>query len=840
MNMKIYTSALIYFLFTCIGLAQTLFQQTVGKSGITTNGSAIVQTANGFVVSGKLGPINRAGIFGLDSAGSVLWSKQYSVSNDYPVKMLGTSDNGYIIGGNAKVTSNSQLMFLKVDALGVKQWAKTIGGSGIELCLDMKITLDGGYIMVGKTASYGAGSSNFYAVKMDATGAKEWDYAYSPSPGAGTQQIANAVCEIPSGGFVISGYSDSFSGSTGNTSSYIVRTGTDGTQLWYKSYAFESSVYDIINAASTTQDGGLIFTGNTRSPNGSGGDDIFLMKTDSAGEVKWSKTYGGLGDESAYVIQQTNDKGYIFGGKTTSFKEVGSFDSDFYLLKTDSLGNLEWSKTYGNSSTGTSESIASIVTTTDGGYALSGNTGIGKIGYNAAYIIKTDALGNSHIGDLCTAKNPPTIVNPVATFSTTPSSGVTSAAVAGGAFTVILNITATDYSVNAIPVTQPGAIVNSDATICLGDSISLFVTGVGSNYSWSPIYALTATQNDTVKAGPSVTTSYQAKVSNLFCTDSASVLVTLNIPPAKITSSKKTICQGEIIQLSASGGSSYLWSPPAGIYDTTAANTGAAPLYTTRYKLIAWHGLCNKADSINIVVNPNPTINVTESTTICEGEIIQLSASGGTFYAWTPGTGLNFANIANPLATPVTTTTYSVTTSNGLCLAGNKVTVQVTQLAKADFIFDIRDGTFTNLSTAADNYSWNFGDNTSSTLTTPPPHIYTDGKYLAQLVATNACNSDTATLAIIAEDVGMSHLLNNKNVYVFPNPNNGHFSIQAPYNEIQKIKLSDAAGNMVYEVNGANQLNNNQLIEFNHLTKGLYTLLISGKQTIVTKKIIVF
>lgn len=843
MKTYIYTTAIGLFLLPFAGFSQTMFQTTLGKTGITTSGSAIVQTATkGFVVSGKLGLSSKGGIFELDSVGSVLWSKQYSLNNDFPVKMCATSDEGYIIGGNAKIVSNSQLMLLKVDALGEKQWAKTIGGTGIENCRDIKNTSDGGYIVLGSTASYGSGTTNFYAVKMDATGVKEWDYAYSPSPAAYSTQVAYTVCEMQTGGFVIGGSSNYLTGSTGNVSAYVVRTAPDGTLLWYKSYALDSSTTDVIEAVAQTNDGGLIFTGYTFSPKGAGSSDIFLLKTDSSGNIKWSKTYGGLGDDRSYTIQQTSDLGYVFGGSTSSFKDSGSYNQDFYLLKTDSLGNLKWSKTYGTSSS--SESIASIITTSDGGYALSGNMGSGATGYNTAYVIKTDAFGNSSSGSLCTDKTPSTIVKAVNTFSTTPSSGVTTEAFEGSAFPVVLAITAATYTVNAIPVTQPGAVANSNTTICKGDSIVLSVAGTGNSYTWTPAYALTATQNDTVKAGPVVTTTYKALVSNFFCSDSASVVITLNIPPVKITASKKTICSGESTILSASGGSSYLWSPPAGLNDVTAVNVTASPKNTTRYKLIAYQGFCNNADSINIVVNPTPSISISESTTICSGNTAQITATGGTFYAWRPIAGLNSPNIANPAATPEVTTTYTMTTSNGLCLGSKQVTVTVTQLAKADFVFDERDSTFINLSTEADRNNWDFGDGTTSALSTPLPHVYPNGNYLARLIVNNACNSDTASLAIIvniiAKDAAIiKELLKESNVLVFPNPNKGTFNLQAPLGAVTEIKLLDAAGSIVHEEKLTGSLNNNQSIVFNNLAKGFYTLVVSGKQAVITKKIIV-
>jgi hypothetical protein len=114
-----------------------------------------------------------------------------------------------------------------------------------------------------------------------------------------------------------------------------------------------------------TNDGGYALAGYTNSF-GAGDKDFWLVKTDSVGNQLWNKTYGGLGDEVAYSVIQTNDGGYALAGYTNSF---GAGDKDFWLVKTDSVGNQLWNKTYG----GLGDEVAySVIQTNDGGYILSG------------------------------------------------------------------------------------------------------------------------------------------------------------------------------------------------------------------------------------------------------------------------------------------------------------------------------------------------------------------------------------------------------------------------------------------------------------------------------------
>ena len=137
-----------------------------------------------------------------------------------------------------------------------------------------------------------------------------------------------------------------------------------------------------------TTDGGYIFTGYTRSFGNGGSDDLYLIKTNSDGEEEWTKTFGGSSSDYGRSVQQTTDGGYILTGYTTSF---GNGGSDAYLVKTNSDGEEEWTKTFGGSS---SDYGRSVQQTTDGGYVVAGYTtsfGNGRLDF---YLIKTDSDGN--------------------------------------------------------------------------------------------------------------------------------------------------------------------------------------------------------------------------------------------------------------------------------------------------------------------------------------------------------------------------------------------------------------------------------------------------------------
>jgi len=167
---------------------------------------------------------------------------------------------------------------------------------------------------------------------------------------------------------------------------WLVKTDAAGNMQWNKTYG--GADLDLAYSMIQTLDGGYAIAGETSSY-GAGSDDFWLVKTDSSGNVQWNQTYGGNYAEIAYSIIQTTDwGGYALAGFTDSY---GAGDYDFWLVKTDVTGHAEWNKTYG----GTYEDIAySVVQTDDGGYAIAGYTKSYGAGDYDSWLVKTDLLGN--------------------------------------------------------------------------------------------------------------------------------------------------------------------------------------------------------------------------------------------------------------------------------------------------------------------------------------------------------------------------------------------------------------------------------------------------------------
>lgn len=266
-----------------------------------------------------------------------------------------------------------------------------------------------------------------------------------------------------------------------------------------------------------------------------------------------------------------------------------------------------------------------------------------------------------------------TIANPVANPTATTNYTVT-VTNAGCSATDVVTIT-----VNPVPVANAG----SDASICSGSSAPLTASG-GSSYSWGPAAGLSSTTSASPVASPTVTTTYTVTVTAAGCSSTDAVLVTVNPTPAANAGSDVTICNGASTTLNASGGTSYSWLPATGLSSATIANPVAAPTASTNYTVTVTSGGCSSTDVVRVNVTPLPAADAGSNVAICSGSSTTLNASGGTAYSWLPATGLSSASIANPVANPSATTTYTVNVTGSGCSATDVVTVTVNSPPAAD------------------------------------------------------------------------------------------------------------------------------------------------------------
>ena len=252
----------------------------------------------------------------------------------------------------------------------------------------------------------------------------------------------------------------------------------------------------------------------------------------------------------------------------------------------------------------------------------------------------------------------------------------------------ITDSTGATFSDTAVLVVTPNSgtlILSGNQTICNGDSVQLVVSG-GTNYTWSPATGLSSSTSTMPWAFPASTTTYIVSSPGACDTIRDSVIVSV-VPNITAGISNDTIiCEGESVSLTASGGTTYAWSPAGSLSSTSGTTVTATPSLTTTYSVTVSSGNCAPAgNTVTITVNPSPTIDAGLDQTITEGTSTTINGTTtGINYNWSPGTSLSDSTIQNPEASPSVTTTYTLTSqsANG-CSSTDFITITVESLCEA-------------------------------------------------------------------------------------------------------------------------------------------------------------
>lgn len=386
----------------------------------------------------------------------------------------------------------------------------------------------------------------------------------------------------------------------------------------------------------------------------------------------------------------------------------------------------------------------------------------------------------------------------VAPYSYQWSNGATSQTIsnlAPGIYTCTVTDSTQCTKTVTVPVSSPGPIVlnevvtgntcdNASGTITLAPTGG---TGSGYTYSWSN--GATSSSVSGLAGG-----TYTVTVTDPNgCTQSGSFSINTVIPLVATSGGNASSCGGDPVNIavSASGGTtpySFTWSNGA----ISAAQT-VNPNATTTYSVtVSDADGCTSQATVTVDVTPYPTLSVSPADSICYQSSTQLTASGATTYSWSPSTGLSDPNIANPVASPLNTTTYVLTAANGSCTATDSVTITVTPEIIPAFTPDTLQGftpltvNFNNSTSGAQSYLWQFGDDSTST-DQNPTHTYTEaGSYTVLLTATNILGcTDTLSFSYIIVDAYSSLLIPN----VFT-PNGDSFNDTFHFEEIGIVDIS--------------------------------------------------
>ena len=301
--------------------------------------------------------------------------------NDRVFSIQQTADSGYILTGCAGVfgTDSHDVYLVRTGVSGDTMWTMTLGGVYDDDGSAVQQTTDGGYVVVGWTSSFGAGKRDVYLVKTDGRGDTLWTKTF----GGAACDAGYSVQQTDDGGYIVAGFTESFG--AGRQDVWLVKTDRGGDTLWAKTYG--GSGVDCGMSTQQTADGGFIVAGYKWSARITDWD-MCLIKTDADGDTLWTKAYGGAEDDWGYSVQQTADGGYIVAGVTCCYGDRGY---DAYLVKTNTNGDVMWTRTFGDADYNCGWSVRQ---TSDGGYAVVGTAAPFGPGSNRAILAKTDADGN--------------------------------------------------------------------------------------------------------------------------------------------------------------------------------------------------------------------------------------------------------------------------------------------------------------------------------------------------------------------------------------------------------------------------------------------------------------
>jgi uncharacterized delta-60 repeat protein len=313
------------------------WQRAYGGTGVDC-ASSIQQTPDGgYIVAGYTSPSDMLSrdfwVLKLDSSGNIEWQKAYGGSaEDWAASIGQTNDGGYIVVGitTSFGAGDYDFWILKLSPNGDIEWQRAYGGENFDSAQSIQQTRDGGYIVAGYSSSFVAQYADIWLLKLSNKGDIEWQRTY----GGDGSEWTTSIQQTNDGSYILAGYSSSFSLSSGDI--WVLKLFPNGDIEWQRAYKGNES--DGAHSIQQTRDGGIIVAGFTESF-GAGGRDVWILKLNSIGEIEWQRTYGGNGDDWAHFIQQTSDGGYIVAGKTISL--LGRGGGDLLILKIDSAGWIE-------------------------------------------------------------------------------------------------------------------------------------------------------------------------------------------------------------------------------------------------------------------------------------------------------------------------------------------------------------------------------------------------------------------------------------------------------------------------------------------------------------------
>ncbi|MCO4819169.1 MAG: T9SS type A sorting domain-containing protein [Bacteroidetes bacterium] len=642
---------------------------------------------------------------------------------------------------------------------------RTIGGSKAENSYAIERTLDGGYISVGYTESFGKGKKDMLVVKTDGMGQVEWSSAYGESG----DDVAWNVTVANDSGYVVVGNSTSYKA---NGDAIAVKLDKSGKVEWARTVASDS-LEDGYNIIRSLYSNGYYITGYVK--NDSNADQGFLAKLGTGGNIRWYKTFGSPGNEEAYGLAEDGRGNVVITGQTTydSITNGGltgsSGSSDAFIAKFDSTGGFKWMKTYGS----TADDAGWDIKVDRNTYIVTGWTKAISVGDNDVFVMTCDTSGNSvnaqalgttgddrgfdiaikpaNAGFAVVGYAEPQVGNREVLYCDFNSSGAlsTSLLVGGssrdghwptdvtksgdGGFVVLS--TSRSFNTTGNDDLYLAKIRKDGSTLCNStlDPINSFTLNLNSTSFGGALVGLT-TQTPSV----SRTTISTISDSTLCCKLSAA------LPKTQLE-----VCAGRNISIGSTGirGINYSWKDGNGKEISKKANPSVSPSATTTYKLVVTSNdqECGSDSTfVTVTVNQFLTEDLARDTSFCDGDSATIVGSKNLIsYLW-QGTYINTNN--RSFKVKKSDTIYFTGIDVNSCTYNDTMVVDVNSLPT----FNLGSDTTICESQAIEltgpgnmkSYNWNSGEGSSQTFKTAAEKTHN-----LVVVDTNGCTySDQITL----------------------------------------------------------------------------------------------
>lgn len=518
----------------------------------------------------------------------------------------------------------------------VPDWQKCFGGSGVDIPNKIIHSTDGGYIVAGSTSSsnfditMNHGARDIWVIKTDSIGSIVWQKTF----GGSSNDFASTILEMSNGDIVVAGYTSSnngnVSGNHGNIDEWLLRIGPSGNLIWQKTFGGSSA--DICNSMALCADGGFILGGSSSSTNGDasgnhGDKDFWIVKTDSAGNLQWQQSLGGSGTDECYAIRTTHDGGYIASGLTNSNDSQVSGNQgafDFWVVKLDAAGSITWQRCLGGSS---NEVSTTALENSAGEIMVSGYTNSGD----------GDVLDNHGSSDYWLV------------WLDSANGNMLSQHTYGG--------TNSDIAYDLIPTIDGGYMLaggsfssNFDVTSSHGGEDFWFVkTDVSGNIVWERTYGGTGNDRpvsiletgDQEFSAIGYTYSNNNDVSGLHGNSDIWFLKLSCLAPSANFLMPDSVCVNTLVNFTNASihSAQYEWKVNDGLF-SNRTNSNFQFTSSGRYKVSLVSSTCYSNDSISrfITIIDYPVPSITSSDPyLCEGNSATLSASLADSYYWSTG-----------------------------------------------------------------------------------------------------------------------------------------------------------------------------------------------------------